>query len=232
MTAKDTLTRTDNRTGVAIAPDRAKAVLDDVRSFEPTPGDDGDGSAARLDYFASASAIGTMAPMVAPEKGTSPLFLDKLGERLAFERSGARLYELLLLKLESDGGFADGPTKAELERIHDEELDHFATLSQTIGTCGGDPTVVTPSADVAAVESIGLVQVLSDPRTTLADGLHALLVAELVDGDAWQELIDLAHDLGYENLLPRLGRALAQERDHLVHVRAWVSAAMQARSSA
>jgi rubrerythrin len=234
MTAEKTTQATGgNRTGVAIAPDRTKAALEDVRSFEPNPpGDSGAGSVVRLAYAEQAPEIGSVPPMVAPEKGTSPVLLDKLGERLAFERSGARLYELLLLKLEVDGGFDEGPTRDELETIRKEELEHFAMLSQTIGSHGGDPTAITPSADIASVETMGIVQVLSDPRTTLTDGLHAMLVAELVDTDAWQELIDIAHDLGQEPLVQRFAKALAQERDHLVHLRAWVGAAMQARLSA
>jgi hypothetical protein len=56
------------------------------------------------------------------DKGTSlngseemVLLVDKLGERLAFERSGTRLYETLLSKFDSYGPFEGGPERAELE---------------------------------------------------------------------------------------------------------------------
>lgn len=44
-------------------------------------------------------------------------------------------------------------------------------LSEAIVDMGGDPTAQTPCADVSAVAAMGLIQVLTDPRTTLAQGL-------------------------------------------------------------
>ena len=81
--------------------------------------------------------------------GAQPtLFLDKLGERLAFERSGTRLYEALVSKHDAFGSFAGGPSKGDLEAILQEEYRHFTMLASTIKQLGGDPTVVTPSADL------------------------------------------------------------------------------------
>lgn len=217
-----------NRTGVAVAPDRTKSMLHEARIGRA--GDGGEATHVRVEIQRTAPPPGTMPPMVAPEKETSALLLDKLGERLAFERMGARLYDLLIVKLEASGGFAGGPRRGDLERIRDEELEHFGMLSQTIGSHGGDPTAITPAANLAAVESIGLVQALSDPRTSLADGLHTLLVAELVDEDGWQLLFEVASQLGDHDLAERFERALDQEQDHLDRIRAWIERDVLARA--
>jgi hypothetical protein len=51
-------------------------------------------------------------------KGEKPtLLLDKLGERLAFERSGTRLYEALVSKHDAFGSFSGGPSREDLEHV-------------------------------------------------------------------------------------------------------------------
>ena len=47
-----------------------------------------------VDGMADMAAAGTSSDVVATP--VSPMFLDRLGERLAFERSGVRLYEALI----------------------------------------------------------------------------------------------------------------------------------------
>ena len=61
-------------------------------------------------------------------------------------------------------------------------------------------TAQTPCADVSATASMGIVQVLTDPRTTLAQCLNALLTAELTDNAGWELLIDLAEELGHSDM--------------------------------
>ena len=64
-------------------------------------------------------------------------------------------------------------------------------VGAAIQSLGGDPTAQTPAADVTGVEGMGLMQVLTDPKTTVAQALHAILVAEMTDNAAWEELIEL-----------------------------------------
>ena len=154
-----------------------------------------------------------------PENAT----LDKLGERLAFERSGTRLYDALLVKFDERGGFSGGPTREELAQFRDEEARHFGLLKDVIEQLGADPTAMTPSADLVAVESAGIVQAITDPRTTLPQSLHAILLAELADHDGWQLLVDVASELGREELADRFRDALAEEENHLESIRRWVS---------
>lgn len=150
------------------------------------------------------------------------MLLDKLGERLAFERVGVRLYQALREKLQAKGGFEGGPSPEDLERIAREELEHFRLLAKALESMGGDPTAVTPSADLVGVEGSGLLKVVTDPRTDLEESLHAMLVAELADGEGWTLLCDVAERTGQDELARDCRRALGEEERHLEWVRGWV----------
>ena len=98
----------------------------------------------RARYIADAPALGSVPPPgsvkgllstgVAMLSGNSPqLLLDKLGERLAFERSSARLYDSLVVKLRATQG-DDGDELLPMElllRIRDQEVEHFALLTES-----------------------------------------------------------------------------------------------------
>src|SRR5690554_4750596 len=80
--------------------------------------------------------------------GNNPeLLLDKLGERLAYERTGVRLYEAMIAKaLACEGSGAElVPT---LQQIRNDEQAHMILLINAIETLGADPTAMTPCADV------------------------------------------------------------------------------------
>jgi rubrerythrin len=150
------------------------------------------------------------------------LFIDKLGERLAFERSGTRLYEALLVKFEADGSLAEIVSEERLRAIRDDEARHFHMVWQALERLGADPTVQTPCADAGGVESQGLFQLLSDPRSSFAQGLHAALTAELVDNEGWSMLIDLADKMKQPEMAEEFRKALREEEVHLQLVRDWL----------
>jgi rubrerythrin len=152
------------------------------------------------------------------------LLMDKLGERLAFERAGARLYEALLSKFDAYGSFPGGPTRDDIAHILDEEMRHFTMLAELIQTMGGDPTELTPSANVQLVASQGVGQVLVDPRTNLIQSLEAIAMAELTDNECWETLAGLARLAGQEDLAERCEDALLTEEEHLEKVRTWLAA--------
>ena len=98
------------------------------------------------------------------------VFLDKLGERLAFERAGTRLYELTLNKFDAYPTWEGGPSREELLDIQRDELAHFGMLQQCMRTLGADSTAMTPSADVAVNLSKGIPAVLGRPQDRPATG--------------------------------------------------------------
>jgi hypothetical protein len=225
-----------NRTGIAAAPQRAQEMLAGMEEFAPTSeGSAQDIARVRIAYAKEAEPLGSM-PLPAGMKnkaktvmkavmGAQPtLFMDKLGERLAFERSGTRLYEGLVSKHTAFGSFAGGPSQGDLQEILQEEYRHFTMLSSTIEQLGGDPTAVTPSADLHTTASQGIVKVIVDPRTTLLQSLEAILIAELADNDCWEALIALAQQAGEDSLMKPFEQALVTEQEHLMKVRTWLAA--------
>jgi ferritin-like protein len=218
------MTQRKNRTGILFAPDLGQQMVDGAHQTVPSsPGSEADLSALRKAAIAEAEPVGSIPEPVRPEAAPFiPVFMDKLGERAAFERSGTRLYENLMNKVRDQGKRPAGPSLEDLQHIHDEEALHFEMLGMAIHKLGGDPTAMTPCADIAAVESFGIFQVVTDPRTTVEQCLHAILVAELADNDGWQMLVDLAHGAGHDDLARQFRNALKEEDEHLLKVRGWL----------
>ena len=211
-----------NRSGIVVAEDGGEKMMENTTLTKPSRGDETLIGKIRAEYALVADPVGTL-----PEprqEGMSALLMDKLGERLAFERAGTRLYDALLVKVKSEKS-AGIPLK-EVQHIREEEAMHFSLVGAAIQSLGGDPTAQTPAADVAGVEGMGLMQVLTDPKTTLAQALHAILVAEMTDNAAWPELIELVKETstgqaGKEDLVGRFTKAMENEQEHLEKVQEW-----------
>jgi ferritin-like protein len=229
-----------NRTGLQTSPEDAKALLSGVQQPpERMPGDRLELAQIRLSYIRDADVIGTVPPpgsmkgllTTAKEmlKGNKPtVFIDKLGERLAFERSGVRLYDALITKFDGLEPWDGGPSRGELEEIRTEELAHFELVHDAIERLGADPTAMTPSADLVGVMSGGVLKVIVDPRTTLPEALQAMLVAERADIDGWSLLIELAEGAGQDGLAEQFRHAHGREERHAAKVKGWVAVATRA----
>ena len=222
---------TGNRTGMQTSPELAEELIEGANSATPSSeGGAQEMAEYREEYITEGFPIGSMPMMPASEEGEADeeeagmaVFLDKLSERLAFERMGTRLYEALLNKCSALGEQSPGPKLEEIEEIGREELEHFLLVNRTITEIGGDPTVQSPSADVAGVASLGILQVLTDPRSSMTHCLQAMLTAELTDNAGWELLIKLADNLGYSDVKTEFETALEHEERHLMNVRNWLS---------
>jgi Ferritin-like domain len=220
-----------NRTGIMTNPQLSAELITGAEETEPdAEGDAADLASIRADYLDEVATIGSPPLILEAEEGENPsplegmaVLLDKLGERLAFERQGTRLYQAVLQKCEAlNGENSAGPSIDDLQHICNEELEHFKLLQKAITKLGGDATIQTPCADIAGVLSMGMVQVVSDPRTTVPQMLQALLTAELADNDGWQLLQDLAAELGADDLEEQCRQCLDEEQEHLEKVRTWL----------
>jgi len=206
---------------MAVAPDLAKELLDGVNRFSPEPDLDTSAAAAvRATYVAEGVATGSLP---ATDDPSMAQLLDKLGARLAFERSGVRLYDALIQKRQAIKGAAK-PTVADLQHIRDEEHEHMSILEECILDLGGDPTVVTPAADITATMTSGVLKVVSDPRTTIPQCLDAILAAELIDNDCWGVLVSMLREQGEDEAVSDFEEALLEEQEHLKMVRGWILA--------
>lgn len=224
-----------NRTGIDMSPIDAKEMIALARITPPSSqGDEQAIAQMRREYIAEADVIGSVPPpgtlkgvaSTAMEKltGRNPeAFIDKLGCRLAFERTGVRLYDALIAKCSASPAGSAVPLE-RLREFRNEEFQHFKLVESAIRSIGADPTAQTPSADVDGVASLGLIQVLTDPRTSVAHCLEAMLIAELADNDAWQLLIMLAEKMGMDDMARDFQNALREEDEHLAQIRQWFKA--------
>lgn len=215
-----------NHSGMQAAADGGEKMLENIELTKPKRGDARGMARIRTEYARESDPVGTL-----PEprqSGMAAVLMDKLGERLAFERSGTRLYDALMAKCQAEKSSAI--PAGDLQHIRDEEARHFALVGAAIQSLGGDPTAQTPGADVTGVASMGLMQVLSDPKTTVAQALHAILVAEMTDNAAWEELMELTSQAGNDDLVARFAKARDSEKEHLDKVRAWYKAATLAQA--
>ncbi|MGE0402282.1 MAG: ferritin-like domain-containing protein [Kofleriaceae bacterium] len=231
-----------NRTGIATSPIDSPALIKGARE-----GANGDGNGHEIDgevlldqrvlFARSAHPVGTVPPpatikgiakaVLEKLQGHKPtVFIDKLGQRLAYERAGVRLYEALLAKFDAANVHDGGPTRTQIEEIRNDEHRHATILRDAILSLGADPTAMTPCADVTGVAGLGWVQVLCDPRTTLTQCLDVMLGVELYDTASWLLLVDLADELGFDELAARFREAHVNEEGHSVRLRAWVRGAV------
>lgn len=230
-----------NRTGIDMSPMLAKRMISGAKELTKTVGSSSGEGIAEIDilYIYESDPVGSV-PMpgtltgvlktgMKKGAGQSPeILLNKLGARLAYERSGVRLYESVITKCEAgDEMHPTGPvTVDELRHIRDEEAEHFHLLSDVIKSLGADPTAQTPDADVNGVAAMGIQHVLNDPRTTMAQCLETLLTVELADNAAWELLIKLADELGLDDASKKFQHALEQEQEHVMTIRSWYESMM------
>ena len=223
-----------NRSGIDLAPQGAEEMRKAVQEFPPSSeGTEQNLVQFRGPYLAEADPIGSI-PLPATVKGAAKsgmqklmgrhaeVLIDKLGGRLAFERTGTRLYDALIGKFMSRKDEATMLSVDQLQQFRTEEAAHIGICWDALRQLGADPTCVTPLADTNAVASIGLMQIIADPRMTVAQSLYAIHVAELADNDGWQLLIKVARQMGQEEMAARFQTALEEEDRHLASLRTWM----------
>jgi rubrerythrin len=225
-----------NKTGIDMSPIHSKKMLE---ASEQLVHDSMSGRES-LDtfeqyYLENADALGSV-PLPGTVKGVvkstvktltghhPEVFINKLGERLAYERTGIRVYEQLINKCEYTVNNNPGHFQVPIDLLwefHNQEAEHFELLVNCIKKLGADPTAQTPDANASGVASSGLLKVISDPRTSISQSLQAMLAIELADNAAWELLIKLAEDMNLPDMAELFEQALTQENIHLAHVRQW-----------
>jgi hypothetical protein len=226
-----------NKTGLAMAPIMSKELFDgEDDKFKPfaqaeeDPRKDQTYADIRQEYIRSSSGVGSVpAPLTVKGVATTTyqkltgrhpeVLIDKLGERMAFERTGFRLYEAFIQKCQT---VLPEESIDFLKKIQLDEFVHFQLVKEAITSLGGDPTAVTPCADVAGVASKGLIAVINDPRTSIAQCANALLIAELTDNEGWELLIELTRQAKLDQLYQQFSAAKASEERHLSEIRKWL----------
>lgn len=224
-----------NRTGIDMAPLLTKAMVKGNDLFKVGPVSSADLAAIRSSYIQLKTPVGSV-PVPGTFKGVltsgkekltghnPEILINKLGERLAFERTGVRLYDALIMKCEADQDSPGGRIISVplLKQFRDEETEHFLMVKEVMEAIGADPTAQTPDADAAALASLGIPKVLNEPRTSLSQCLDAILTAEMTDNGAWELLVELCDEMGLTDTASEFRRALTQEENHLKQIKSWL----------
>lgn len=218
-----------NRTGIDASPIDAKKMIEGIEKLSPPLKGSQEELAENRKLYISESGPSGSVPVpgtikgvvkagMQKLKGNSPtILIDKLGERLAFERTGVRIYDALISKHEG--------TIVPLERLkhfRDEEHEHFMKVAEVMRRLGADPTADTPCANVSFVASSGIPKVVTEPRMNFLQSLEAVLIAELSDNAGWEMLIGLCEDAGLTTEAEEFRECLKAEQEHLTEVRGWV----------
>src|SRR3954449_7392805 len=111
-----------NLSGIQTAPDLAKEQAEGAVTAGPSPdGGPEMANAERAVYIEEGFPVGSLPALpfdqeadAGDETTAMAVLLDKMGERLAFERMGTRLYDALINKCEALDDEANGMTLAEL----------------------------------------------------------------------------------------------------------------------
>ncbi|MEX0618108.1 MAG: ferritin-like domain-containing protein [Pseudohongiellaceae bacterium] len=222
-----------NRTGIDVSPVYSKQMISDAEELSPPPSESVMMAAMEQQYIEAAHGVGSV-PLPGTLKGVlktagkkvgghnPEVLINKLGERLAYERSGVRLYQSFIRKCETLNGASQSPIPLDgLREICMEEAEHFQVLKECMESIGADPTAQTPDADVSGVAGSGLMKVITDPRTSLSQCLEAFLTIELTDQASWELLISLCDEMGLDEISERFQACLAQEETHVERVKAW-----------
>lgn len=226
-----------NKTGMAMSPKLGKQMVKGAKELTQTgPVSYVAMEKIRSEYASADDFIGTV-PL--PDtfkgmlstgkekmKGHNPeVLINKLGQRLAFERTGVRIYDALIFKCEviNHSLVNEVISIDSLKRFRDEETEHFLLLKETIESLGADPTAMTPDADVSAVASMGIPKVLLEPRTTVLQCLEAVQTAELTDNAAWEVLVNLCEHMGMTEIAESFSKPLKQEKKHIETIENWIN---------
>lgn len=234
-----------NRTGIDMSPIHSKKMMQVDDDIPLTT--DGNTTTANIeDYFLeNAEPLGSV-PLPGTVKGVAKaslkmasghhpeVFINKLGERLAYERTGVRIYQQLITKCQHAPADLSPDLQLPIDRLRQfcsQEEEHFELLTNCLRKLGADPTAQTPDADASSVGASGFMKVITDPRTSISQCLQAMLAIELADNAAWELLAKLAEDMGMKDMAQEFQHALQQEDIHLREVRAWYekSVRVQAR---
>jgi ferritin-like metal-binding protein YciE len=221
-----------NRTGLQTSPQLSKEMNDVVQPVDAATAEASPLNEVRLLYIREADPLGAIPPPATAKgavkaaaklvKGERPqAFIDKLAERLAYERGGTRLYDAVIAKFTAYESELPNASLQEVIEIRNEEASHAALIRTCLEQLGADPTAQTPSADLVGVATAGFLQAAADPRTTLAQTLQVALAAELVDVASWEMLISIAEQTGQDGMAERFRKALDHETEHLAKVRGW-----------
>lgn len=212
-----------NKTGIQTSPLESEVLIKFAMQMPPDIQEDGNEMIKifREQQVLNADCVGSIPSPLSEEAVINSnriqieslaILIDKLGERIAYERTGVRLYDAIIAKMTALN--VSSQVLKILNTFREQEAEHLKIVINALMMLGGDATAQTPCADVTSTASSGILKVATDPRTDAAQTFQALLAAELIDNASWELLIILAEKNQKFELLPSFQHALKQEQVH------------------
>lgn len=142
-----------------------------------------------------------------------------LAERATFERSAVTLYDRLLDAIED---FDQPIVRSSMDalRLHrDEEEEHAVWVEELLAKLGGFPQ--HELADAVARQSQLLADLIGEARASgsVLAMFYAMLSSELMDGEGWKLLLEVADELDDGDAVVELKSRVAREDEHLALIR-------------
>lgn len=140
--------------------------------------------------------------------------IELLSERLAYERSGVKLYDAILKKVKASRHTQLKKLQKELKEHRDQEVEHAEWCEEQIRALGGDPELETEKSLLVETEAQGIEQIVFSDAP-LSQMFHALNMAELGDNAGWAQLVGLAEQCGDDDARAEFQERLEHEEEHL-----------------
>jgi bacterioferritin (cytochrome b1) len=153
-----------------------------------------------------------------PEK-----LLDLLNERLKFERTGVKLYDMVLAKLNLCKDQTFTPMIGQIKTVREQEKEHEEWLEDCIRGLGGTAHEETELSELVERESKGVMDVVATDDE-IPHLFHALLTAELVDNNGWKLLLTIADEADDDEARREFRKRAREEEEHLIFIRSVVAA--------
>ncbi len=144
--------------------------------------------------------------------------IDMLCERLAFERSGVKLYDEIVRKMRASQDPQIEKMLDPMQEHRDQEKEHEEWLEAQIRSLGGDDRATTDLSRLVTRESKGIEEVVQKDAE-IPHLFHALLAAELVDNAGWDLLVQLADEADDDEAKRQFKKRLHEEEEHLILMR-------------
>jgi hypothetical protein len=122
--------------------------------------------------------------------------IEKLGERLIYERAFLRLYKAYLNKHLDSGSAFEGSApygQRELDAFVSHKCRQLDHLINAIQAMGGRPESPSPNTDLSTLVRRGIVSVFTDESFRLLALVNAIRVIELRGRAKALDLVQLAH---------------------------------------
>lgn len=219
-----------NRTGISVSPQDSEKMMEGAHQPPPfSEASELELAQNRLRWMKESSGFGSL-----PSSHNESLrfLLDQLGERLAVARMSVRLYDAVIGKYHPVDHSGSDISLEKLIQFRDENYQHFLLLSYVIEEFRGDPTIQTPSADLAGIWMTGFQKAVLDFRTRFFESLESLLMVELIDHEGWDLLVQLTRSIKMDEVSVKFQNVFKETESHVNGIRSAVKNAILDRQKA